>query len=194
MTAMMTEPRVNQTPCTIRRVRWSLEEVVCPQCAQPAPRVWDVTRTAIDIDLDQLVLLLVTVSVHRCPSCECHFRAQPPFLRPDATYTNRVVEKAVVSVVEDGMAMTRVARRLARDFWVRPSEAMIRHWCRAHAQGIDWVRDYQSWVVEEFSGILCVDEGYQDRLALLVAVDPAAPDGDHLLDTNWCTDPSIRTT
>ena len=33
-------------------------------------------------------------------------------------------------------------------------------------------------VVNEFSEILCVDEVYQDRLALLLAVDPTAPDGD----------------
>ena len=178
---MAAEPRVNRTPCTIRRVRWSPAESACPRCAEPAHRVWDVTRTAIDIDLDQPVLLLVTVSVHRSLRCERHFRAQPPFLRPDATYTNRVVEKAVASVVEDGMVMTWVARRLARDFWVRPREAIVRHWFGTHGKGIDFGRDYQAWVVEEFSGILCVDEVYQDRLAVLGAVDPRAPDGDRLV-------------
>jgi hypothetical protein len=76
------------------------------------------------------VLLLVTVSVHRCRPCRHFFRAQPPFLRPDAVYTNRVVATAVRSVYADGMAFGRVAARLARDFWVRPSEATIRGWCR----------------------------------------------------------------
>ena len=33
-------------------------------------------------------------------------------------------------------------------------------------------------VAAEFSGILCVDEVYQGKLALLLAVDPAAPEGD----------------
>jgi hypothetical protein len=33
----------------------------------------------------------------------------------------------------------------------------------------------------EFSGILCVTEVYQGQLALLLAVDPAAPDGDRLV-------------
>ena len=36
-------------------------------------------------------------------------------------------------------------------------------------------------MVSEFSGILCVDGVYQDQLALLLAVDPAAPDGDRLV-------------
>jgi hypothetical protein len=177
----MAAPRVNQVRCTVRHVSWSLATSACPQCEEPARRVWDVSRTAIDVDLDHPVLLLVTVSVHRCQGCGRHFRAQPPFLRPDATYTIRVVEKAVASVVEDGMAMTRVASRLARDFWVRPSEGMVRRWCRANAEGVDFGRGYQAWVVEEFSGILCVDEVYQDRLALLLAVDPGAPEGDRLV-------------
>ena len=78
-----------------------------------------------------------------------------------------MVAKAVASVYEDGMAFRRVAARLARDFWVRPSEAMIRHWCRAYAAGLDFAGDYQPWVVGEFSGVLCVDEVYQDRLAVV---------------------------
>jgi hypothetical protein len=46
---------------------------------------------------------------------------------------------------------------------------------------LDFAADYQPWVVANFSGILCVDEVYQGELALLLAVDPAAPDGDRLV-------------
>jgi hypothetical protein len=138
-------------------------------------------RTAIDVDLDHPVLLLVKVSVHHCQRCRHYFRAQPPFLRPNAIYTNRVVAKAVQAVSHDGQALRRVAARLARDFWVRPSEAMVRHWCRAYGAGIDLAVAYQPWVVGEFSGVLCVDEVYQGQLALLLAVDPATPHGDRLV-------------
>ena len=143
--------------------------------------MWDVTRTAIDIDLDEPVLLGVVVSVHHCRDCQRYFRAQPPFLRPDAIYTHRVVAKAVEAVYHDGLAFRRVAERLARDFWVRPSEATIRRWCRAYAAGWDFDRDYLPWVVETFSGVLCIDEVYQGQLALLLAVDPAGADGDRLV-------------
>lgn len=174
-------PQTNQTAVRNRLVRLVLPTAPCRQCARPAPRVGEAHRTAIDIDLEQAVLVQVTVSVHRCASCQRYFRVQPPFLRPGATYTNRVVAKAVASVYQDGMAFTRVADRLARDFWVRPSERMIRLWCRAYTDRLNWVDDYQPWVVAEFSGVLCVDEVYQNRLALLLAVDPAAPDGDRLI-------------
>jgi hypothetical protein len=87
----------------------------------------------------------------------------------------------VQSVYADGMAMRRVTARLGRDFWVQPSEGTIRWWCKSHAAGLDFVGEYQPWVVGEFSGVLCVDEVYQDKLALLLAVDPAAPQGDRLV-------------
>jgi hypothetical protein len=58
---------------------------------------------------------------------------------------------------------------------------MIRRWCRNYAEGLDFEGDYQRWVVEEFSGVLCVDEVYQDKLALLLAVDSAGEGGDRLV-------------
>jgi hypothetical protein len=172
---------VHTTPCSIRQVRWTFPCISCPRCGREAPRVWDVRRVAIDIDLDQPVVLAVDVSVHVCATCSRMFRAQPPFLRPRAIYTRRVVQKAVESVHHDGLAARTVPDRLARDFWVKPSEKMIRVWCRAFAAEVDFTADYQPWVVANFSGILCVDEIYQGELALLLAVDPTAPDGDRLV-------------
>jgi hypothetical protein len=174
-------PALNHTPCTIRHLRYSPPYAQCDRCGQPARKVWEVSRTAIDINLEGPVLLLVTVSVHRCSACSGYFRVQPPFLRRNAVYAERVREKAVLSVYEDGMPFRRVTGRLARDFWVSPSEAMIRRWCKEFAEGLDFEEDYQPWVVEEFSGVLCVDEVYQDKLALLLAVDPATPGGDRLV-------------
>jgi transposase-like protein len=174
-------PSIAYTPCTVAQARWSLYSTPCDRCQQPAARVWEVTRTAIDIDLDRPILLAVVVSVHHCAACQHYFRVQPPFLRRDAIYCNRVVLEAVQAVYEDGLALRHVPERLARDFWVRPSEKMVRCWCHAYAAGLDTAGDYQAWVVATFSGVLCVDEVYQGRLALLVAVDPAAPDGDRLV-------------
>lgn len=143
--------------------------------------MWEVERVALDLDLDQTAILLVRVGVYRCAPCGRHFRGQPPFLRPDAIYTRRVVATAVHAVVTDGMAVTRVVERMARDFWIRPSEAMIRAWCRQHAAGAGTMDDHREWVLQSFSGILCVDEVYQGQFALLLAVDPASPQGDRLI-------------
>lgn len=177
----VSNPTINQTVCQIRELSYRLPETPCDRCQQPAPAFSTATRVAIDLNLDQPVLLAVVVSIHHCQLCRHYFRVQPPFLRPDAIYANRVVSTAVQSVYQDGMAIRRVSQRLARDFWVQPSEKMVRCWCRAYQASLDFETDYQPWVVSEFSGILCVDEVYQDKLALLLAVDPAAPDGDRLV-------------
>ncbi len=174
-------PRTNQVSLSIRRVLWSLPIAPCDRCSGPAKRFWETTRTAIDVDLDQPILLQVVVSVHFCPTCRHHFRAQPPLLRPDAIYTKRVVAKAVASVYSDHLPFGRVAQRLARDFWVQPSERMVRLWCRQYTDTLTLEGDYQQWVVEEFSGVLCVDEVYQGKLAMLLAVDPRTPQGDRLV-------------
>lgn len=174
-------PVVNQTLCKICEIEYQLETTACDRCGQPSPGFSTAQRTAIDLNLDQPVLLHITISVHHCAPCYHYFRVQPPFLRPDAIYTNRVVSRTVSAVYEDGMALRRVPTRMGRDFWVQPSEGSVRGWCRAYSVEFDFVTDYQPWVVREFSGILCVDEVYQNQLALLLAVDPAAPDGDRLV-------------
>lgn len=171
----------NQTVCHIRQVRVTHEVLPCDRCGQAARASGTARRTALDIALDGPVLLDVTVRLHYCPACQHTLRAQPPFLRPEACYTNRVVTKGVQSVSQDGMAMRRVAARLARDFWVRPSEGMIRRRCKTSAARRDFVGEYQRRVVREFSGMLCVDAVDRDRLALLLAVDPAAPQGERLV-------------
>ena len=172
---------LNQTLSQVREVAYLLPSLPCDRCQQIATRFSTAERVAIDLDLDSPILLLITVSVHFCAHCQHYFRAQPPFLRPDASYTNRVVATTVAAVYHDGMAMRRVPDRLARDFWVRPSEASIRQWCRSYRAHFDFATDDQPWVVQAFSGVVCVDEVYQGHLAFLFAVDPAAPDGDRLL-------------
>lgn len=176
-----TASSVNQTICHIREVNFTLPVASCDRCQRPASQFITAQRTAIDLDLEHPVLLHITVSVHYCDECHHYFRVQPPFLQRGAIYTNRMIDRAIQSVYEDGMAMRRVTVRMARDFWVRPSEGTIRRWCRAYSETFDFAADYQPWVVSEFSGILCVDEVYQGRLALFLAVDPAAPDGERLV-------------
>src|SRR5712691_8797697 len=101
------------------------------------PYVWSAPRRP--------VVLAVEVSVHVCGTCSRMFRAQPPFLRPRAIYTCRVVQKAIEAVFCDGLAARCVPDRLARDFWVKPSEKMVRLWCRAFAEQVDLSAAYQPW-------------------------------------------------
>jgi hypothetical protein len=161
----------SQTPFT---VAYEFTETTCEKCKQLAKRCGSAQRIAIDLNLERPVLLSVSVSVHCCKKCARYFRAQPPFLHPDGIYTNRVVGTAVASVYEDGMAIRRTQRRMARDFWVSPSEASIRGWCKAYDKQFDFVVDYQPWVVTSFSGVLCVDELYQGDLFIHPSIRPGS--------------------
>src|SRR5215207_6713797 len=49
--------RIQQTDCTVHRVGWSVGSLPCDRCQHTADRVWTVTRTAIDVDLDGPILL-----------------------------------------------------------------------------------------------------------------------------------------
>lgn len=178
---MQTTSAIQTTPISIREVDYLPDTASCPDCGLPRRRIGTAERTALDLVLDGPTLLRVRVGVHACAPCSSWFRAQPPFLRRGATYTNRVVRTAVESVHADGMAIRRVPARMARDFWLRPSEATVRFWCRSFGEGLKLEETYEPWIVNSFSGILCVDEVYQNRLALLLAADPAGPEGDRLV-------------
>lgn len=169
---MSTTSSICQTPLCFTNVVFSPLHRPCKQCGIETSRVWNVQRTAIDLELEQPGLLNVQVGVYHCEHCQLYFRACPPFLRPKATYTNRVVSTVIASILEDGMAVRRVSRRMARDYWIRPSEAIIRQWCRSYVDSLDLEQSYTPWIVSSFSGVLCVDELYQDNLAILLAVDP----------------------
>ncbi|MCB9228959.1 MAG: hypothetical protein H6618_05045 [Deltaproteobacteria bacterium] len=60
---------------------------------------------------------------------------------------------------------------MARDFGLKVSENAVRTWV---AQAADTARmsDTNPIVTNEFSGVLCIDEAYSGRLAVLFATDP----------------------
>ncbi|MCB9672598.1 MAG: hypothetical protein H6734_24185 [Alphaproteobacteria bacterium] len=169
------------TRFSVKRVSFCPATLACEGCGDRRPRQWSTGRVALDLHLDGPRALDIAVGVYHCPTCQRWFRAQPPFLRRNAIYTNRVVRTAVASVISDGMAFSKVPCRMARDFGLRPSEASVRGWVRAWTEGIDLSEEYEPWVVETFSGVLCLDEVYQGRLALLLAVEPGTPVGDRLV-------------
>jgi hypothetical protein len=130
--------------CTFKDLRFGPELGRCERCLRWCARQWDVPRFALDLCLDGIGLLRVLVGVYFCKDCQTYFRAQPPFLRRDASYTNRVVATAAASVFEDGMSFRKTVERLARDFWLRPGEATIRNWCRNYAEHHGLDQEYQA--------------------------------------------------
>jgi hypothetical protein len=106
---------VQTTPCAFRQVRWSFPSVDCLRCGGPAPRLWDAKRVAVDIDLDQPIVLAVVVSVHVCPVCSRMFRAQPsgrvslaalPSVTPSNSSRSRTCHSSTMPLVTNGSPRT----------------------------------------------------------------------------------------
>jgi hypothetical protein len=156
------------------------ESVECLHCRQHVSRRWTAKRYATDLSLSGISLLKITVGVYQCLACKVFFRNCVPFLRKKAKFTNSVVNTAIAAVIEDGMAVGRVPRRMERDFGISLNESTVRFWIATIEPAQSW-DSYKSNIQKIFSGILCVDEMYQGNLAFLFAVDPAAPNGDKLI-------------
>lgn len=155
-----------------RTLDWASDRATCDSCGKSCTKLWDATRNVVDCSHEGYSLLRVIVGVYSCMICGFHFRAQPPFLSPRSRYTNKVVNIAISSVIEDGMPISKVPHRLHRDFGIMPSESTVRNWIADAGFKLqeDAVIDFKS--IEEFSGVLCIDEGYSGNLSLLLAADP----------------------
>jgi hypothetical protein len=177
-----TPPALNHTPCTIRHLRYSLPFAECEKMWLLCPEgLGDLPhgnrrvpgRSGAPVGNCKRPSLRFLWMLLPCPTTVF---AQECRLRRAGAREGRLLRLRRWDALQAGDEAARLT-----DFWVKPSEAMIRRWCKEFADGLDFGGDYQAWVVEEFSGILCVDEVYQDKLALLLAVDPATPDGDRLV-------------
>lgn len=150
----------------------------CPNCLIEVNKQWEVKRTALDCSVeDGYGFLQITVGVFHCSKCSKHFRNQPVFIRPKALYTNRVANVAIASVIEDGMPISKVSRRLEREYGISPSESTIRGWISNASELLPFKKeDYSPVVNTEFSGVICIDEAYSGSIAMLVACDPINSD------------------
>src|SRR4051812_39128117 len=99
-------------PAYFKEVIDSPAQTPCPTCNSQKSKLWDTSRSAIDCDTQGLSLLKVVVGVYECMICGKYFRNQPDFMQANALYTNRVVNVAISSVIEDGMPISKVGQRL----------------------------------------------------------------------------------
>jgi hypothetical protein len=144
----------------------------CPQCGKHGKRKDTHTRPVRDIAFGEIVIIELTVGEYRarCSCCKT-FRSQVEGIESRAEYTNRVRDKVVDRLLEDGMSLHRLQQSLKRDFLLDVSTGFL-HDC------LDWkVRQtdmpaYRQWTLKEFSGTLNIDELHLGHRTLLLATDP----------------------
>jgi len=95
----------------------------------------------------------------------------PEGVGPRCLYDNRVREAVIARIVEDGMDVQKLLHALKRDFLLDLSEGFVYDCLHDKVEQLNMAQ-YRQWVVEHFSGTLCVDELHLGRYTLLLATDP----------------------
>jgi hypothetical protein len=112
-------------------------------------------------------------------------------------------------ILDDGMSVERVIASMRRDFLLDLSDGFVYDCLAWQARRLD-LADHRRWVLQRFSGTLCVDELHLGRFTLLLATDPLSDlpvafalvesnDQDHMRPflknlKNWGLEPQVVVT
>jgi transposase-like protein len=144
----------------------------CPRCGKPGKRVRVVDRMIRHIALGQRVWIHGRVGVYRSRcGCSKRFQAPVPGIPKGGRYSLEVRNVVANALVRDRLPYRMVQERMAEDFELRLSLGYIHDCFRwAHDQIDNEAR--LRWAVENFSGVMCIDEVHDGGRTILYATDP----------------------
>ena len=137
----------------------------------------------MDASLEGPILIYVQQGVYRCKGCYRSasgrlkgksFRFKLPFTVTRGRYTNRARRIGVDGVKLDGLPFTKMVKRMAREFLLRPARSTLWRWHADEGKAAAECLDYRKWLTHELSGVLCIDEAYDGEFCVLTATDPLA--------------------
>src|SRR3954463_11961765 len=153
-------------------VRCAPSRAPCPECGRLGRRKATHHRRVRTLAYKQVVYLDVTYGEYRarCRCCKT-FRTTPPGVEPKALYDNTVRRAVLDRVLDDGMSAERVIASMRRDFSLDLSDGFVYDCLDREAKRLD-MADHRRWVLDRFSGTLCLDELHLGQTTLLLATDP----------------------
>src|SRR3954447_16791128 len=153
-------------------VRCAPSKASCPTCGKLGPRKAIHHRRVRTIAYKQVAFLDVTYGEYRA-RCRCcrTFRTTPPGVEPKALYHNTVRRAVLDRILDDGMSVERVIASMRRDFYLDLSDGFVYDCLDWQARRLD-LADHRRWILDRFSGTLCVDELHLGKTTLLLATDP----------------------
>lgn len=128
-------------------------------------------RTVKDINFACLLLVFLRLGFYECQKCKRHFAARVEGIRPKARFTDRVRASVVRALLLYNMAYERVQEYLSIEFGLELSIGFLHQCFKRAVEQIDMDR-YLAWAVENFSGVLCIDEVQEPKRTILFATDP----------------------
>ena len=119
--------------------------------------------------------------------CDCckTFCSTPEGVDLKCLYDNQGRQAVLDRLVSDGMSVQKLLAAVRRDFYLDLSEGFVYDCLHREVARLD-MDAYRRWVLQEFSGTLCVDELHLGRYTLLLATDPLGhfPVAFALVETN----------
>lgn len=153
-------------------VRYAPAKAPCPKCGRLGRRKATHHRLVRTLAYRQIVFLDVTYGEYRARcSCCTTFRTTPPGIEPKARYDNSVRRAVLDRILDDGMSVERVIASMRRDFSLDLSDGFVYDCLAWRAKQLD-LADHRRWVLDRFSGTLCIDELHLGKTTLLLATDP----------------------
>lgn len=167
------------------------KKAACPTCGKLGRRKQVLHRQVRTIAYKEVVFWDVTYAEYRA-RCDCckTFCITPDGIDLKCHYDNNVRAAVLDRILQDGMNVESVRAALKRDFLLDLSEGFIYDCLHREVQQLH-MAEYRRWVLEHFSGTMCVDELHLGHYTLLLATDPindfavafalvAKNDGDHM--------------
>jgi transposase len=144
----------------------------CPTCGKLGQRKQVLHRQVRSIEYHTIVLLDITYAEYRA-RCRCcsTFRTHPSGVESKALYDTKVRQAVLDRILDDGMSIERVIGSMRRDFFLDLSDGFVYDCLRHEVQRLE-LAEHRRWVLNRFSGTLCVDELHLGRYTLLLATDP----------------------
>jgi hypothetical protein len=154
-------------------VRCCPKRAPCPNCGKLGRRKQVLPERSVrTIAYKQIVYLQITCAEYRaCCGCCKTFRSHPEEVGPRCLYDSRVRDAVLARLIEDGMSVQNLLKAMKRDFLLDLSEGFVYDCLHDKVKQLA-MAEYRHWVLEQFSGTLCVDELHLGRYTLLLATDP----------------------
>jgi Transposase len=158
----------------VRVVRCAPLSHPCPRCGQPGRRKRPLYRRIRSLAYRQVAYLDVHYAEYQA-SCACckFFRSWPLDVPAKADYDHLVRAAVLDRILEDGLNVERTRAALKRDFFLNLSEGFVYDCLRWRVGQLD-LPAHRQFVLQQFSGTLCVEELHLGRFTLLLATDPLA--------------------
>lgn len=144
----------------------------CPTCGARGTRAHTVERFVNHIALGRPVLIRARVGVYRA-GCDCcrYFQAPVPGVPKGGRYSFEVRNVVANSLIRDRLPYRKVQMRMEEDFCLPISIGYV-HQCFHWAHEQISTEERRRWAVENFSGVLCIDELHDGGKVILYATDP----------------------